>query len=115
MAGIKCVDHKGMEFPSFKAMCEHWEKKPATVKRRLENSFRNWPLEMALEIPEIPGYRFRLVMIEANGTLRFRVKINPNYKQYQKFKDAFLTFEEIKKYFPKNVKAFDKGRMVGLY
>ena len=115
MPAIKSVDHKGMEFPSFKAMCEHWEKKPATVKRRLENSFCNWPLEMALEIPEIPGYRFRLVMIETNGTLRFNVKINPLYKQYEKFKDAFLTFDEIKNNFPMNIKQFKKGQMIGIY
>ncbi len=115
MAAIKCVDHKGKEFPSFKAMCEHWEKKPDTVKRRLSNRFCNWPLEMALEIPEIPGYRFKLVMIENNGTLRFRVKIDPSYVQYTKFKDAFLTFDEIKNNFPMTVKQYKKGKLLGIY
>lgn len=116
MAAIKSIDHKGMEFPSFKAMCEHWEKKPATVKRRL--GYRRlgpWPLEMALEIPEIPGYRFKLVMKEPNGTLHFKVKIDKKYIQHQSFNEKWLTFAEIKKNFPKNMKALKKGQMIGIY
>lgn len=90
-----------MAFPSFTAMCRHWEKKPSTVKRRLENRFCPWPLEMALEIPEIPGYAYKLVMIENNGTLRFRVKTDQHFKQFEEFNDKFLTFEEIKNHFQK--------------
>lgn len=132
MAGIKCVDHKGMEFPSFKAMCEHWEKKPATVKRRLKQwsiseSFGGTykkNLERALEIPEVPGYRFYLKFVGLDNQPRFGVAINPKYKQYKKFDSKqtskhgvgeFYTLEKIKKIFPKNIKAFNKGRMVGLY
>lgn len=113
-------------------MCEYWSKKPATVRRRLkkwagvDGCTAESSLELALEIPEIPGYRFELKIVGLDKKYRFMVSIDPHYKQYAKYdckKTAkygamygeIFTLEEIKKIFPKNKKAFDKGRMVGLY
>ena len=115
MAAIPWTDHTGKNFPSFAAMCRAWEKKPSTVKRRLNDSFYPWPLEMALEIPELPEYRFSLVSAFPNGILNFRVKIAPNNKQHPLYNDTVMTFAEIKKTFPPYMRQFQKGRMLGIY
>lgn len=115
MAAVPWTDHTGKNFPSFAAMCRDWEKRPSTVKRRLNNSFQPWPLKMALEIPELPEYKFRLVMKHPKGRLGFRVKIAPNNKQHLQYNDTVMTFAEIKKTFPLNMRQFKIGRMLGIY
>lgn len=42
---VRCVDHKGVEYPSQKAMAEAWGVIPCTLRDRLS---RGEPLEMAL-------------------------------------------------------------------
>ncbi|MDE6589903.1 MAG: hypothetical protein K2K53_06085 [Oscillospiraceae bacterium] len=90
MAEIKCVDHEGTEFPSFEAMCKKWWKNPDTVRKRLEmwtadieydgapHKVPDNPLELALEIPEVPGYEFELAFINLFNKYYYNKKLEEN-------------------------------------
>lgn len=112
MAAKISVDHKGQTFPSFKAMCEEYHKKPDTVRRRMK---KDWSKETALEIPEVPGYSYKLMFVGIDEQWRFKVKINKNYRQHEEFNGKIMTLKEIKDTFPQSENALNKGRMMGIF
>ena len=69
-ASKECKDHKGNEYPSFKAMCNAYNMSPNTVYARMTKY--KWPLEKALTTPLGEGRRVRRDGIscrDMNGTI----------------------------------------------